>query len=166
MNSVLAAGEIGVRCPPCPATDRCASLIEARPRRPVQSEMLCVATVRGDPHEGLRHEAGDVAHLAADLGADLTISGQAIAGPQRVVEGEVQLQLTRRVLVVALDHVETHGLAVLDDLHEGRAQLLELVDVIAVRLRDAAGRAPVLATLGKANNPSRSSLAPRSMAVV
>ena len=42
-----------------------------------------------------------------------------------------------RVLVVALDHVEPERLPVLDHLVDDRLQLAELVDVVAVRLRDA-----------------------------
>ena len=65
---------------------------------------------------GLRHEAGDEAEFARDLGADLAIGRQPVAGAQRVVEREVELELAGRVLVVALDHVETHCAAVLDHL--------------------------------------------------
>ena len=36
--------------------------------------------------------------------------------------------------MVTLDHVEAHGLAVLDHLVDERLQLGELVDVVAVRL--------------------------------
>ena len=52
--------------------------------------------------------------LARDLGADLAVGGEAVRGAQGVVEGEVELQLPRCVLVVALDHVEPHRPRVLD----------------------------------------------------
>ena len=53
---------------------------------------------------------------------------------------EVQLELARRVLVVALDHVQAHRLAVLHHLVDDRLELGELVDVVAVRLRLALDR--------------------------
>ena len=56
------------------------------------------------------------------------------------VEAEVQLDLARRVLVVALDHVEAERLTVLDDLVDDRLELGELVDVVAVGLRHALDR--------------------------
>ena len=58
------------------------------------------------------------------------------------VEAEVELELAGRVLVVAVAHVEAHRLAVGDDVEEHRTQLLELVDVVAVGLGHALGRAP------------------------
>ena len=58
------------------------------------------------------------------------------------VEAEVQLELAGRVLVVAVAHVEAERLAVLDDVEQHRTKLLELVDVVAVGLGDALGRAP------------------------
>ncbi len=76
-----------------------------------------VAAVGGDAHERLAHEAGDDVELARHLGADLTVGRQAIGGAQRVVIVEVELDLTGRVLVIALDHVEAHLAAVLDDPH-------------------------------------------------
>ena len=108
---------------------------------------VVVAAARRHPHEGLRHEAGDDAVLARDLGADLAIGGEPVGGPERVVVGEVELELAGRVLVVALDHVETHGLTVLDHLHEDRPELFELVDVVAVGLGHAAVGAAVRAAL-------------------
>ena len=49
--------------------------------------------------------------------------------------------------MVALDHVEAHGAAVLDDAHVDGAQALELVDVIAVGIGEAARRRAVLVLL-------------------
>ena len=84
---------------------------------------------------------------ARDLGADLTVGGEAVRGAERIVEGEVELKLPRRVLVVALDHVEPHRARVLDDPQVHGPQTLELVDVVAVRIREAAVRLPVRAAL-------------------
>ncbi len=72
--------------------------------------------------------------LARHLGADLTVGCEPIAVPQHVVEHPVELELAGGVLVIALDHVETHGACVFQHLHEHRAQALELVYVVAVRL--------------------------------
>ena len=85
--------------------------------------------------------------LARHLRADLAVGGEPVAGAQRVVEGEVELELARRVLMVALDHVEAHGLGVLDDAEEDGTQLLELVDVVAVGLGYASRGLAVLAAL-------------------
>ena len=85
--------------------------------------------------------------LAGHLGADLAIGGEPVGGPERVVEGEVELELAGRVLVVALNHVEAHGLGILDHPHEDRPELLELVDVVAVGLGDAAVGLAVRAAL-------------------
>jgi hypothetical protein len=49
--------------------------------------------------------------------------------------------------VVAVAHVEAERLAVLDHVHEDRAELLELVDVVAVGLRDALRLLAVLGAL-------------------
>ncbi len=64
-----------------------------------------------------------------------------------IVVGEVQLELAGRVLVVALDHVEAHLAAILDDPHVDGPEALELVDVIAVGPRIAAVWRAVLALL-------------------
>ncbi len=106
-----------------------------------------MAAIGRDAHEGLRHEAGDDAELAGHLCADLAVGGQPVGGAQRVVEGEVELELTRRILVVALDHVEAHLAAIFDDPQIDGSQALELVDVIAVRIRVAAVRLAVLVLL-------------------
>ena len=106
---------------------------------------IVVTTGSRHAHEGLGHEARDVSHLASHLRAYLPVSGEPIARSQSVVEGEVELQLPRRILVIALNHVEPHGLGVFDGLHEGRAQLLELIDVVAIRLGDATVRPAILA---------------------
>src|SRR5665811_310416 len=66
---------------------------------------------------------------------------------RQVVEHPVQLKLTGRVLVVALDHVEAHLAGILHDLHVDRAQALELVDVVAIRIGVAAIRLAVLILL-------------------
>ncbi len=89
---------------------------------------------------------GNAPELAADLAADLAERGEVVGGLLRAVEVEVQLDLTGSVLVVALDHVQAHRLAVLDHLVDDRLELGELVDVVAVRLRHACdvGRAVLL----------------------
>ena len=96
-----------------------------------------VAAVGRDAHERLRHEARERAELAADLAADLAVGREVVGGLLGAVEVEVELDLARGVLVVALDHVEAHRLAVLDHLVDERLELAELVDVVAVRLRHA-----------------------------
>src|SRR5919205_265059 len=98
---------------------------------------VVVAAVRRDAHERLRHEAREGAELAADLLADLAERREVVGRLLRAVEAEVQLDLAGRVLVVALDHVEAELLAVLDHLVDDRLELGELVDVVAVRLRQA-----------------------------
>ena len=107
---------------------------------------VVVAAVGRDAHERLRHEARERVELAPDLAADLPEGGEVVGGALGAVEVEVELDLAGRVLVVALDHVEPERLAVLDHLVDDRLQLAELVDVVAVRLRDAAdvGRAVFL----------------------
>ena len=107
---------------------------------------VVVAAVGRDAHERLRHEAREDVQLAADLPADLAEGGEVVGRPLGAVEVEVELDLARRVLVVALDHVEPERLPVLDHLVDDRLELAELVDVVAVRLRDAAdvGRAVLL----------------------
>ena len=101
---------------------------------------VVVAAVGRHTHEGLGHEAGEEPELPAHLPAHLAVGGQAVGRLLGPVEGEVELQLARRVLVVALDHVEPHGAAVLDDPVDDRLELGELVDVVAVRLGDALDR--------------------------
>ncbi len=49
--------------------------------------------------------------FARDLAADLTVGRQPVGIAEHVVEREIQLELTRRVLMVALDDVEAHGAA-------------------------------------------------------
>ena len=101
---------------------------------------VVVTAVGRHAHEGLRHEAGEQPELAANLAADLAVGGEPVGRVLRSAEGEVQLELARRVLVVALDHVEPHLAAVLDDAVDDRLQLGELVDVVAVRLGDTLDR--------------------------
>ena len=72
--------------------------------------------------------------------ADLAERGEVVGGPLRAVEAEVELDLARRVLVVALDHVEPELLPVLDHLVDDRLELGELVDVVAVGLGHALDR--------------------------
>ena len=85
--------------------------------------------------------------LAPDRGAHLTVGREVVGGPYRPVEAEVQLELARRVLVVAVAHVEAESLAPVDDVEQHRTELLELVDVVAVRLGDALGQLAVLGLL-------------------
>ena len=146
-EGVLAAGEVGEVA------------LHARQRFPVLAERLdrlrpappeadvVVAARRRHAHERLRHEARDEVELARDLGADLAVCGESIRGAQRIVEREVELELAGRVFVVALDHVEAHRARVLDGAQIHRAQALELVDVVAVRIREAAVGLAVRAAL-------------------
>ena len=95
---------------------------------------VVVAAVRRDAHERLRHEAREGVELAPHLLADLAERREVVGGLLGAVEAEVELDLAGRVLVVALDHVQLHLLAVLDHLVDDRLELGELVDVVAVRL--------------------------------
>ena len=70
---------------------------------------VVVAAVGRDAHERLGHEAREEPELATDLAADLAVGGEPVGGVLGRAEGEVELELARRVLVVALDHVETHA---------------------------------------------------------
>ena len=99
-----------------------------------------MAAVRRDAHERLGHEAGKRVELPTDLPADLTERRQVVGRPLGPVEAEVQLELSRRVLVISLDHVEAHRLAVLDHPVDQGLELGELVDVVAVGLRHALDR--------------------------
>ena len=103
-----------------------------------------VAARGRDAHERLRHEAGDQIEFARNLPADLAVGGQPVGIAQNIVIHPVELELARRVLVVALDHVEAHLARIFHDLHEDRAQALELVDVVAERFREAPRRLAVL----------------------
>ena len=89
------------------------------------------------PMNGFGMKHGNALELAADLAADLAEGREVVRGHLGAVEVEVELDLARRVLVVALDHVEPERLAVLDHLVDDRLELGELVDVVAVGLRDA-----------------------------
>ena len=103
----------------------------------VDEREVVVGAVRGDTRERLRHEARDHLMLARDGRADLPVGGKRVGGAQRTVEEEVELELARRVLVVAVGRRDAELLAVLDDVEDDLAQLLELVDVVAPRLRQA-----------------------------
>ena len=100
-----------------------------------------------DAHERLGHEACEDAVLAGDLRADLPIGRQAIRVSENVVERPVELELARGVLVIALDHVESHGAAIVDHLHVDRSEAFELIDVVAIGLREAISRFSVLVEL-------------------
>ena len=101
---------------------------------------VVVVTVCCDASERLRHEGRQQVVLAANRGADLAVGSDVVGRLDRAVEAEVQLQLAGGVLVVAVAHVEAHLLAVFDNVEQHRTQFLELVDVVAVRLRHAYGR--------------------------
>ena len=113
---------------------------------PRQSEMLWWQPLAETPMNGFGMKHGNAFELAPDLAADLPEGREVVGGLLGAVEVEVELDLAGRVLVVALDHVEPERLPVLDHLVDDRLQLAELVDVVAVRLRDAAdvGRAVLL----------------------
>ena len=93
---------------------------------------VVVAAVGRHPHERLGHEAREQPELAPDLPAHLAVGGQPVGGELGPVELEVELELPRSVLVVALDHVEAQPAAVVDHPVDDRLQLRELVDVVAV----------------------------------
>ena len=95
---------------------------------------VVVAAVGRHAHEGLGHEAGEGPQLTAHLLADLAVGGETVGGQLSPVEVEVQLQLSRGVLVVALNHVQAHGLGILHHLVDQRLELGELVDVVTVGL--------------------------------
>ena len=85
--------------------------------------------------------------LAPDRGTHLAVRRDVVGGPNRPVETEVQLELARRVLVVAVAHVEAEPLAPVDHVEQHRTELLELVDVVAVGLGDALELGAVLGLL-------------------
>ena len=89
------------------------------------------------PVNGLGMNVGSRSCLRPDGRADLPVRRDVVRRPDRAVEAEVQLELAGRVLVVAVAHVQAERLPVLDDVEEDRTELLELVDVVAVGLRDA-----------------------------
>ena len=99
-----------------------------------------MAAVGRHAHERLRHEARERVHLATDLLADLAVRREVVRGDLGAIEVEVQLELARGVLVVALDHVEAQTRGVLHDLVDQRLELGELVDVVAEGLREALNR--------------------------
>ena len=70
---------------------------------------VVVAPIGRDTHERLGHEAGEQAELTPDLFADLPVGRETVGRILGRAEGEVELQLAGRVLVVALDHVQPHG---------------------------------------------------------
>ena len=85
--------------------------------------------------------------LRPDGGADLAVGGDVVGGAHRPVEAEVELELAGGVLVVAVAHVEPHRLPVGDHVEDHRAELLELVDVVAPGLGDALGLRALLGDL-------------------
>src|SRR5437667_10802772 len=91
----------------------------------VDEREVVVRTVRRDTGEGLRHEARDHAVLARDGGADLAIGREVVRGAEGPVEEEVELELSRRVLVIAVRRVDAELLAVIDDVENDVAKLLE-----------------------------------------
>ena len=97
-----------------------------------------VATRGRHAHKGLGHKTRDQVVLSCDLGADLSIRSQTIRIAGDIVEHPVQFELSRGVFMVALNHVQPHGIAIVDDLHENRPQRFELVNVVAVWVRETA----------------------------
>mmetsp|Transcript_23311 Transcript_23311/g.40480 ORF Transcript_23311/g.40480 Transcript_23311/m.40480 type:complete len:522 (-) Transcript_23311:58-1623(-) len=107
-----------------------------------------VMAARGrHPHERLGHETGEDPVFARHLRTDLAIGGQPVRVAQHVIEHPVQLKLPRRVLVIPLDHVQTHLAGIADHLQRHGPQAFELVDVIAIRLREPVPRLAVLVEL-------------------
>src|SRR5919201_2693057 len=113
----------------------------------VDEREVVVGTVGGHAGERLRHEGGDDTVLARDGGADLAVGRQVVGGPDRAVEEEVQLELARRVFVIAVGRVEAEPLAVVDHVENDLPELLELIDVVEPRLRDALGLVRVFGLL-------------------
>jgi hypothetical protein len=68
-----------------------------------------VAPVRRCALKRLGHEGRDQIELTRHLSADRTISYQAVGISKDVIVHDVQCDLDRRVLVVALDHIQAHG---------------------------------------------------------
>ena len=86
-----------------------------------------MVTARGRyTHEWFRHETSNQVILTSNLRTDLSVSSK------HIIELSIQLQLSRRVFVIALDNIEAHLLRILYNLHEGRAKFFELVDMIAI----------------------------------
>ena len=113
----------------------------------VDEREVVVMPVGAHARERLGHEGRKQIVLAAHRGADLPVGGDVVGRLDGTVETEVQLELAGGVLVVAVGHVEAERLAVFDDVEEHRTEFLELVDVVAVGLRDALGLRAVLALL-------------------
>ena len=103
----------------------------------VAEREVVVRTVGRDAGERLRHEGRDDVVLPRNRSADLTVRREVVRRPDCAVEEEVQLELSGRVLVVAVRRIDPELLAVVDDVEDDVAQLLELIDVVAPRLRDA-----------------------------
>ena len=112
----------------------------------VDQREVVVVPVGRNARERLRHERSEQAVLAGDRRADLPVGGDVVGRCHRTVEAEVELELARRVLVVAVAHVEAQPLAVVDHVEQHRTELLEHMDVVAVGLGDALG-VPVLVPL-------------------
>ncbi len=108
---------------------------------------VVVGAVRGDARERLRHERRDDPVVARDRGADLAVRREVVGRADRPVEEEVQLELARRVLVVAVGRADPQPLAVVDHVEDDRAELLELADVVAPRLREPLGLVRVVRLL-------------------
>ena len=98
---------------------------------------VVVTTVGRYSHERLRHKAWEGTELTADLLADLTVGRKAVSGEFCPVEVEVEFELTRGVLVIALNHVKAHCLAVFHHTVDQRLQLCELIDVVTVRFGES-----------------------------
>ena len=88
---------------------------------------------------GLHMKQAIRSNSRATWATDLPVGSQPVASAQRLVEGKVQFELSGRVFVVALDHVETHRPGIVNDLEHHRPQGLKLIDVVAVGLAVAAG---------------------------
>ncbi|EKB47187.1 hypothetical protein B879_04220 [Cecembia lonarensis LW9] len=78
---------------------------------------------------GLGHERGRDPELASDLLANLSVGNQPVGGVFHTVVHPVQFELTV-VFVVALDHVQAHGLGVGDELLVDRAHALEVLHLV------------------------------------
>ena len=104
---------------------------------------IVVTARRRDPHEGLCHKAGNQIHFACNLGANLTVSRQAVCIAQTIIVHPVQFKLTGGILVIALDHVQTHRSRILNNFHKGRTQTFKLIDMVTVGLREPAVGFPV-----------------------
>ena len=65
-----------------------------------------MVTARGrNPHKRLGHKAGKDAIFTRHLSTDLTVGRKTVCVAQHIIKHPVQFQLSRCILVIALDHI-------------------------------------------------------------